>query len=129
MATGSDSRFFTSAPPKNPQGLTLVHEPHDATADVIFVHGLGGSSWTTWCWRHDSSMFWPAWLQHEQGLSEFRIFTFGYNANWRGPDTPLSILDFAKGLLIRMRGFGDEDPSGAQPLGKVCAVMITTTGW
>ncbi|SPQ25797.1 fd481706-75f0-48d7-87ec-5e8d11456a24 [Thermothielavioides terrestris] len=124
MATGSDSRFFTSAPPKNPQGLTLVHEPHDATADVIFVHGLGGSSWTTWCWRHDSSMFWPAWLQHEQGLSEFRIFTFGYNANWRGPDTPLSILDFAKGLLIRMRGFGDEDPSGAQPLGKRPIIFV-----
>ncbi|KAK4154550.1 hypothetical protein C8A00DRAFT_14330, partial [Chaetomidium leptoderma] len=72
----------------------------------------GGYSWTTWCWRHDPSMFWPVWLQHKQGLSHFRVFTFGYNANWRGPDTTLSILDFGKGLLVRMRGYGDCESNG-----------------
>jgi hypothetical protein len=64
-------------------------------------------------------MFWPAWLQHEHGLSHFRVFTFGYNANWRGPDTTLSILDFAKGLLVRMRGYGDAESNGERPIGKV----------
>lgn len=69
-------------------------------------------------------MFWPAWLQHEQGLSHFRVFTFGYNANWRGPDTTLSILDFAKGLLVRMRGYGDCESNGERPIGKVGMRMV-----
>ncbi|KAL2022191.1 hypothetical protein VTK56DRAFT_6020 [Thermocarpiscus australiensis] len=113
-----------SAPPRNAQGLTLVHDPQDSTADIIFVHGLGGSSWTTWCWGHEPSMFWPAWLQHEQGLSHFRVFTFGYNANWRGPDTTLSILDFAKGLLVRMRGYGDSASNGERPIGKRPIIFV-----
>ncbi|KAL2263940.1 hypothetical protein VTK26DRAFT_4127 [Humicola hyalothermophila] len=114
----------TSPPPRNAQGLTLVHSPQDSTADIIFVHGLGGASWTTWCWKHDPSMFWPAWLQHEQGLSHFRVFTFGYNANWRGPDTTLSILDFAKGLLVRMRGYGDCESNGETPIGKRPIIFV-----
>lgn len=64
-------------------------------------------------------MFWPAWLQHEEGLSPFRVFTFGYNANWRGPNTTLSILDFARDLLVRMRGYGDAEPKRQTPIGKV----------
>jgi hypothetical protein len=73
-------------------------------------------------------MFWPAWLQHEQGLSQFRIFTFGYNANFRGPDTSLSILDFAKGLLVRMRGYGNDESGGDTPLGKVCGHELSLSG-
>jgi hypothetical protein len=69
-------------------------------------------------------MFWPAWLQHEHGLSHFRVFTFGYNANWRGPDTTLSILDFARGLLVRMRGYGDSEPNGERPIGKVGILLV-----
>ncbi len=126
-ATTSGSTASASLP-RNTHGLTLVHNPQDATADVIFVHGLGGSSWNTWCWKHDPSMFWPAWLQHEQGLSQFRVFTFGYNANFRGPDTSLSILDFAKGLLVRMRGYGNEDAGGDTPLGKVCGRELSPSG-
>ena len=88
------------------------------------MHGLGGSSWTTWCWKHDPSVFWPAWLQHEQGLSHFRVFTFGYNADWRGPGMTLSILDFAKSLLVRMRGYGGHGLDGKRPIGKVGMLMV-----
>jgi len=111
-------------PPRNAQGLTLVHNPDQPTADIIFVHGLGGSSWTTWCWERNPEYFWPAWLRHEQGLSGLRVFTYGYNSDFLGPDTTSGVLDFAKGLLVRMRGYGGGESSAARPFGKVC-VSIT----
>ncbi|KAL2131706.1 hypothetical protein VTI74DRAFT_4725 [Chaetomium olivicolor] len=104
----------------NPQGLTLVHDSKASTADLIFVHGLGGSSWNTWCWDHNPELFWPAWLKHEKGASHFRVFTFGYDANFRGPDRKLGILDFARSLLVRMSGYGhassEERPIGERPI-------------
>jgi len=112
------------APPRNAQGLTLVHNPDQPTADIIFVHGLGGSSWTTWCWERDPEYFWPAWLRHEQGLSGLRVFTYGYNADFLGPDTTSTVLDFAKGLLVRMRGYGGGESDAERPFGNV-GVSIT----
>jgi hypothetical protein len=73
-------------------------------------------------------MFWPAWLQDEHGLSHFRVFTFGYNANWRGLDTTLSILDFAKDLLVRMRGYGDHEADRETPIGKVSTNIDSVGG-
>ncbi|KAK3347044.1 hypothetical protein B0T25DRAFT_553490 [Lasiosphaeria hispida] len=112
-------------PQKNALGLTLVHDAQHAAADVIFVHGLGGYSWNSWCWEHDPEFFWPAWLQHEHGLKHLRVFTFGYNANFRGPDTPLSILDFAKGLLVRMKGYGYDGSKNERPLGKRPIIFVS----
>ena len=61
-------------------GLILVHEPDRPVADIVFVHGLGGSSHKSWSYGHDPRNFWPDWLKLEMGLSEARIHTFGYSA-------------------------------------------------
>ncbi|KAK3997441.1 hypothetical protein QBC44DRAFT_396815 [Cladorrhinum sp. PSN332] len=90
-------------------GLHLVHDVSNPCADLILVHGLGGSWLKTWSWKRDAQFFWPAWLPSEDELSHLRIFSFGYNANFTGPSTTLGILDFAKDLLFKMSGYGDED--------------------
>lgn len=86
-------------------GLSLIHGDSESDADIIFVHGLGGSSRKTWSWERQPENFWPAWIRHEDGLSHFRVFSYGYNASFRDSKNPLSILDFSKGLLVRMKTF------------------------
>ena len=61
------------------------------------------------------------WLAEEDGLSSYRIFTYGYNSNFKGAGTNLNIIDFAKDLLFQMLVFSDglgEDqiPIGRQPI-------------
>ena len=90
-------------------GLQLVFNAPSHTGDIIFVHGLGGSAWKTWSWNRDTANFWPSWLADEEDLSSFRIFTFGYDSNWRGAGTNLNISDFAKDLLLQMLTFGSDD--------------------
>ena len=65
--------------------------------------------------------FWPAWLAEENGLSLYRIFTYGYNANFKGIGTNLNVTDFAKDLLFQMLVFanvaGENSPSiGRRPI-------------
>ncbi|KAM7208213.1 putative WD40 domain containing protein [Naviculisporaceae sp. PSN 640] len=104
--------------PEDPLGLILVHGTGNSEADIIFVHGLGGSCRKTWSRNRDPDIFWPAWIRHEEGLSKFRAFTFGYNANFRDSDTRLSILDFSKSLLVHMKAFGTDNSSaiGLRPI-------------
>lgn len=97
----------------DPLGLSLVYSAPNSDADLIFVHGLGGSSYRTWSWERKVDNFWPAWIRHEQGLSHFRVFSFGYNANFTDSNNPLSILDFSKGLLVRMRTYSQGDESSS----------------
>jgi hypothetical protein len=87
---------------QQPRGSLSSDAPdaaHPALIDVIFVHGLGGSSRGTWI--HPKSGFWPTWLQEKPGLENVRISTFGYDANWdiRKPHNELGIADFARELL------------------------------
>ena len=74
----------------------------------------------TWSWKRDVSYFWPVWLTEEQGLSKFRIFSFGYNSNFKGAGTNLNTIDFAKDLLYSMLTFSggmDEGmPIGSKPI-------------
>jgi hypothetical protein len=101
-----------------PFGLRVWHEPlcapqqpqnstsGDATPlviDVIFMHGLGGSSRATW--THPNSEFWPTWLQEKKGLENIRISTFGYDANWdiTKRSNALGIPDFASDLLMALK--------------------------
>lgn len=92
---------------QDPLGLILVHEPETApTLDIIFVHGLGGSSRGTWAKNRDLEYFWPGkWLSVEPGISSARILSFGYDANIAstGPPSIAGILDFAKDLLFSMK--------------------------
>ncbi len=85
---------------KGPLGLnTLFESLEPAVADLVFVHGLGGGSYSTWTKSMEPSLFWPKeWLPHDTGFKDTRIHSFGYNANWDKKST-LNIHDFAKSLL------------------------------
>ncbi|CAD6587074.1 MAG: hypothetical protein ASARMPRED_002985 [Alectoria sarmentosa] len=85
---------------KGPFGLNTLFEPEIlAIADLVFVHGLGGGSKSTWTKSNDPSLYWPkAWLPQDPGFQDVRIHSFGYNSNW-GDESILNIHDFAKALL------------------------------
>ena len=79
--------------------------------DIVFVHGLGGSSRKTWALSNVPDTFWPQdWLPDEPEINTARILTFGYNADFksRGPNNLSSISDFARALLFGMK-FGKDD--------------------
>lgn len=99
-----------------PQGLNVLYEPDELrVADVIFVHGLGGSSISTWTKNGDEETFWPQkYLPSEPGLARTRILTFGYAAFFLSQNSSrkMSIMDFARSLLGSLKseielGFGD----------------------
>ena len=85
---------------KGPYGLnTLFNPSEDAIVDLIFVHGLGGGSRSTWSKSPDPEMYWPQkWLPREEGFEGVRIHSFGYNSNWT-TGSSLNIHDFAKAFL------------------------------
>ena len=85
---------------KGPLGLTTLYAPDNATvADLIFVHGLGGGSRSTWTKSTETGSFWPQeWLPRDPGFQSTRIHTFGYNSDW-DKESILNIHDFAKSLL------------------------------
>lgn len=89
---------------KGPLGLNTLHDPLEAIADLIFVHGLGGGSQSTWTESQngalDPALYWPErWLPYEDGFGDVRIHSFGYDSNWKKESTP-NIHDFAKSLLV-----------------------------
>jgi hypothetical protein len=93
----------------DPLGITVLYQPPDGVAptiDIIFVHGLGGTSQMTWCFSRDLQYFWPKeWLPNEPDFNFARIMSFGYNANFMStaPANFLNIMDFAKDLLSHMK--------------------------
>lgn len=109
-------------------GLSLLHRAQDAAIDFIFVHGLGGSSLKTWSFKRDPRNFWPLWLPKEPELSHIRIFSFGYDADFRGGSTSLNITDFAKDLLFQMLTFtGNSDNDADAGVGQVCRFPSSST--
>ena len=106
----------------DPLGLSVVYDPKATrSADIIFVHGLGGTSYQTWSKNRDQELFWPGrWLPLDSDISTARILSFGYNAYFMstGPSSVLNISDFAKDLLYEMR-FGRDDNLEDLGIGKV----------
>jgi hypothetical protein len=102
---------LAAIPPTNQFGLQVhvaptipVNSP-TLPIDIIFVHGLGGSSKGTWT-HPESNSFWPLWLPNVQGLENARITTFGYDSTWNEiwkPNNILDISDFADQLLNSLR--------------------------
>jgi hypothetical protein len=105
----------------DPLGLTLVNinNVQHPDGDIIFVHGVGGTSRRTWSYQRDPDYFWPPWLSSEPELSRFRIFTYGYNANVKGSETVVNITDFARDLLVRMLTYATGFDKDSQPIGTV----------
>ena len=119
-ATPSSSNSLATV---DPLGLNLVYNTVEPKVDLIFVHGLGGSSLRTWSWNRDTDYFWPLWLPSDSDLSNSRVFTFGYSANLRGPSSTSNVLDFAKDLLLKMLTF-----SGAvEPVPSIGTVSWNST--
>lgn len=85
---------------KGPFGLNTLFDPENpAIADLVFVHGLGGGSKSTWTKSNNPSLYWPKeWLPQDPGFQDVRIHSFGYNSNW-GDESILNVHDFAKALL------------------------------
>ena len=86
--------------PKGPFGLTTLFTGRDSVScDLVFAHGLGGGSRSTWSHSADASLFWPKeWLPRDEGFKDVRVHSFGYNSNWE-KESSLNIHDFAKALL------------------------------
>ncbi|KAJ0123281.1 hypothetical protein J7T55_011746 [Diaporthe amygdali] len=96
----------------DPLGISVLHEPDiPRKVDVLFIHGLGGTSIRSWCKSRDPEFLWPKlWLPYEPGLSSARILTFGYNAHFASTkgSSSQTIGDFATDLLFRMK-YGDAE--------------------
>ena len=106
-------------------GLTVLHAPESKyrTVNILFIHGLGGTSLRPWCKNRDLEYLWPMkWLPEEPDLSTARILTFGYNANFaaKKEQASLTIGDFANDLLFHMKY--DED--GNDKMGQVPIVIV-----
>ncbi|KAI9797039.1 MAG: hypothetical protein M1835_002289 [Candelina submexicana] len=108
----------------DPLGLHLVVDDPHAAGDIIFVHGLGGSSKKTWSWKRDVHYFWPKWLQQEDGFPAHRIFTYGYNSNFKGVGTNLNVTDFAKDLLFQMLVYSTGSKVDCVPIGTLPIILV-----
>ncbi|PGH23163.1 hypothetical protein AJ80_02799 [Polytolypa hystricis UAMH7299] len=112
----------------NPLGLHLLYEPKSTpVADIIFVHGLNGTSHDTWSKGKKIDLFWPQmWLPEEDGINSARVFSFGYDSNiWLiGRANTLSIIDFAKQLLYAMKFGGDTGTNGYPTIGEIPVVFV-----
>ena len=106
----------------DPLGLLPLYTPDvSPTVDLIFIHGLGGTSRQTWSKNRDPDLFWPQkWLPQESDICTARIFSFGYNAHFSssGPNSVAGISDFAKSLLFAMK-FGKDDNGTDLKIGSV----------
>ncbi|KAL7945337.1 hypothetical protein V8C42DRAFT_54964 [Trichoderma barbatum] len=93
----------------DPLGLCTLYDPapRNAVADIIFIHGLGGSSRKTWSNSSSQRSFWPQdWLPVERGFEDVRVHSFGYRADWGKKWQQQSILnihDFAESLIGGLR--------------------------
>ncbi|ORY70909.1 uncharacterized protein BCR38DRAFT_331954, partial [Pseudomassariella vexata] len=109
----------------DPLGLTVLHVPDSEhrTVDILFIHGLGGTSMRTWCKNRDLDLLWPKhWLPEETDLSTARILTFGYHAHFstKKQQASLNIGEFANDLLFRMK-YGED---GKDKMGQVPIIIV-----
>jgi predicted alpha/beta hydrolase family esterase len=84
MAT--DDRF------RDREGLSAVAgcESPSRACDVVFVHGLGGGSYSTWM-GDDQQAFWPGWIGAD--FPTVGVWTLGYRADvsaWTSESMPLA---------------------------------------
>lgn len=106
----------------DPLGLTVLYGPKEPrSVDILFIHGLGGTSLRTWCKDRNLDFLWPSWLPNEADLSTARILTFGYNANFLARKQQTDIIsDFATDLLFQMK-YSQE---GQYRMGQVPIVVV-----
>lgn len=109
-----------------PLGLNVIFTPENSQkVDIVFIHGLGGTSRKTWSKNGDPELFWPLkFLPLEPYICLSRILTFGYNANFLAAgNISTSVLDFAKDLLFDLK-FAKDDRKEDLNIGKVPLVFV-----
>jgi hypothetical protein len=93
LAAGGEISANTAeapVPPSNPPnvdhlgekdnyGIKVLYSSASAVIDIIFIHGLTGSAYTTWL-HEGSGVHWPRDLL-KNDLKDARIMTFGYDAD------------------------------------------------
>ncbi|RAH78649.1 putative ribonuclease p/mrp subunit [Aspergillus japonicus CBS 114.51] len=103
LATGLEEpgpRVNISTPPKSSYGITTISDPLEALADIVFVHGMMGSSHRTW-YHEKGKTYWPKDLLSVD-LPQARIMAFGYDVNVWHPWNQVSqewITGYATDLL------------------------------
>lgn len=106
--------------PKGPFGLRTLSQPDDqsATVHIVFVHGLGGGSHSTWS---TGSVFWPSdFLPDELDFQSAAIHSFGYDSDFKRSST-LDIHGFSNSLLSAM-----QDSPAMRDLDVSAAVILLT---
>ncbi|KIX06231.1 uncharacterized protein Z518_04206 [Rhinocladiella mackenziei CBS 650.93] len=110
----------------DPLGLQVVHEPKTKSiADVVFIHGLGGSSHKTWSKCHNPNFFWPGlWLPDDPIIGKARLLTYGYNSQIFGGPRSVSRIDtFATNLLYDMHNSWTNN-GGKLEMGRVPIIFV-----
>ncbi|KAJ0166154.1 Protein SERAC1, partial [Colletotrichum tanaceti] len=100
---------------ENPHGFFQVYEPENGQpcAEIVLVHGLGGTSQKTWTWPDDPHCFWPREMCNLDPLQMARVWTHGYPAD--GLKRPMTksvadINDFAEDFLNHLKDEVDKLP-------------------
>jgi hypothetical protein len=60
-------------------GIKILYNPPRANLDVVFVHGLTGSAYSTWLHKGNGT-HWPRDLIKDD-IKDARVMTFGYDAD------------------------------------------------
>lgn len=98
-------------------GVKVLFDPPSPAIDVVFIHGLTGSAYSTWLHR-DSGTHWPRDLL-KSDLSHARIMTFGYDADiarfW-GQAAQDGISGYANDLLGKLARKRVSSVSGSRGL-------------
>ncbi|KAK6088625.1 NACHT and WD domain-containing protein [Seiridium cupressi] len=108
-----------------PLGLNVVYTPDNGhKADIVFVHGLGGTSRWTWSKNRKPELFWPlTFLPLEPDICLARILSFGYDAGFHKRGVSTSVLDFAKDLLFDLK-YGKDAEIEDLNMGKVPLLFV-----
>lgn len=103
---------------KEPEATRLYN------ADIIAIHGLGGTAHKTW--THENGILWLRDIVPNE-LPGVRIYTFGYDSSFAFSKGTGTLSDFAKNLLeaIRLERTTPEVSDFSWPTIKIFQNVIT----
>ena len=92
------------------EGLSALANCESSTrlCDVVFVHGLGGGSHSTWRTSDAAQGFWPSWIGAD--FANVGVWTLGYRADvsaWTSESMPLADRGTAILETLANEGIGE----------------------
>ncbi|KAM5450150.1 hypothetical protein MaudCBS49596_004524 [Microsporum audouinii] len=105
-------------------GLTELYQTANPAVDIVFVHGLNGTSYHTWATKKPQEVFWPSDLLPDalRGL-EVRILTYGYDANvtaFTGGTSKDKLHNHAEHLISKLFALRNSTQSTERPIVFIC---------